>query len=53
MVTNFFGEAVDKLDISECNNISDTVGYSDLAEIIIKKNTKTILALLLLLKSSI
>ena len=52
MVTNFFGEAVDKLDISECNNISDTVGYSDLAEIIIK-NTKTILALLLLLKSSI
>ena len=47
--SNFFEEALDKLDIRECNSILDTAGYSNPVEIPIK-NMKTIQVLLILLK---
>ena len=34
---NFFEEVIDKLDIRECNEISDTIGYPDPVETAIKK----------------
>ena len=36
-LANFCEETVDKLDIQECNNISNAVGCSDPVEIAIKK----------------
>ena len=36
-LSNFFEEAVDRVDIKPCNNISNTVMYSDPVEIAIKK----------------
>ena len=38
ILSNLFEEAVDKLDISECNSISNSVGYSYLVEILITKH---------------
>ena len=51
-LSNLFEEAVDKLDISECNSISNSVGYSYLVEFSLQ-NIKTFRVLVLLLKSLI
>ena len=37
ILSNFFEEAVDKLDISECSSISNSVGYSYLVKNLITK----------------